>query len=237
MVLVLMLLVSPLWADSCSSIWSLDIRTILSTPELARFPEVKLDDIEITERIPRDRHYEGNRNKGLFKVTIDKKIFFMKVPNTGGSILDNTNDALREARHATVLDRLGVGPSFFGWVQLSHGEVGLIYEFIEGVHVTPSMNVWSTSVGVNERTICRVREFGHILENAGYKFLFDFQMKIRYDGEPFIVDSESFQYDLPSYATNTLNYSPIAQTELIAQAIDRSLQWQRRLYRFLLHDR
>jgi hypothetical protein len=101
-------------------------RKILAIQSLEELPELEWRQFTHLRRLPR-RDYGGEQNRGIWRARLGRGDVAIKISTAPVEL------TLNHAKIQILLNKLGWGPEFRGWVRRA-GDVGPVTSFVEGAH-------------------------------------------------------------------------------------------------------
>ncbi len=184
---------------------------VRSLRKINQMPKINFNDLHSIEKI---EDGQGFGFKALYKAIYKGKSVFIKFSKREAEYSFN------EAKNSYLLNKLGLGPEFYGIVE-KEGAVGIVTEYIEGIHFS-EYKIVPSEIAISEKTALAIEHTGQLLFRAGFLNTYDIQFRINKLGEVFIIDTE-FIFDETLPSEEIFLQSPIVWTQRQADSIRRQI--------------
>ena len=192
------------------------VHSLLNLTERTDFPTIEASKIDRWHQLSEEDGFSGGGHRGVFSAIWKGRDVFIKI---------SSRNTINEIRNSSILSHFKIGPRFHGTVLLPNGEIGLVFDFVEGIHLNPYSQL-PASVSFSASVPVRIREIGRILAEVGFKHTKDLQFRVTREGQVYVVDTEFFSYDIPPQflalpePMNSIE-SPQRFANFLAQRIER----------------
>jgi hypothetical protein len=191
-----------------------------------QLPSVGWSALQAVER----RRADGKGNGGILQAKLNGRAVIVKLFSPEKR---SEKFFVNEARWLLILNKIGLGPEFYGVTQGPNGEMGLVMDRIEGqAFPVRERHSFRPDFSIQLRMLQDILNTGLLLAKAGLQYTPDIQFILTPEGRAILIDPEFFAEKVPlnpPLDPAIMPYDPIFNTRSIAGALAELAKAPRRV--------